>query len=393
MGKKFTARPSPEAPDRAGDACFHGGAFFEDIGEEFDDLDRRHLVISADVLDAWFPPAPSVIAALTDHLPWLLQTSPPTHSQGLIQAIARARGVPAQCVLPGAGSSNLIFLALRSWLTRSSRVLMLDPTYAEYAYVCEKIIGCHVDRLVLDRRDGYRVDLDLLEARLREVYDLVVLVNPNNPTGQHIPREDLEAVLSRLPSHSRCWVDEAYVDYCGPDESLEEFAVSSRNLVVCKSLSKAYALSGMRAAYLIANERIIEELSSLTPPWAVSLPAQVAAVHALHASDYYAACHLRTHQLRDLLAHGIQAISAPREVITGVGNWVLWFPPSSEGPAAAELVRRCRTRGLFVREFPGLDHESGADALRIAVKDLETQKHIVEILTWALGGRGSSNGN
>src|SRR5262245_15988976 len=102
--------------------CFHGGAFFEAIGEEFADLGRRHAVINADVLDAWFPPAPSVGAALAEDLPWLVRTSPPTHASGLIRAVARARGVPPACVLTGAGSSDLIFLAFRSWLTSASRV-------------------------------------------------------------------------------------------------------------------------------------------------------------------------------------------------------------------------------------------------------------------------------
>lgn len=393
MSRRSGAKAHSEATDRAGDACFHGGAFFERIGEEFDGLDRRHLVINADVLDAWFPPAPSVISAVRDHLPWLLQTSPPTHSEGLVRAVARARGVPARCVLPGAGSSHLIFLALRSWLTPSSRVLMLNPTYGEYAHVCEKMVGCKVDRLVLERRSGYRVNLDLLEARLREGYDLVVLVNPNNPTGQHIPCKDLRRVLMRLPSRSRCWVDETYVDYAGSDQSLEEFAVSSSNVVVCKSLSKVYALSGMRVAYLIANKEIVAELRSLTPPWAVSLPAQVAAVHALQASEYYVACHRRTHELRDLLAHDIRAMSGSGEVITGIGNWVLWHPPAPEVPSAAAIARRCRTRGLFVREFVALDSESGGDALRISVKDPETQKRVVEHLTWALGKSISGSGS
>lgn len=159
-------------------------------------------------------------------------------------------------------------------------------------------------------------------------------------------------------------------------------------MVVCKSLSKVYALSGVRAAYLVATEEIIEELRSLTPPWAVSLPAQVAAVYALQESDYYTTCYLKTHELRDLLARGIRTISPAGEVITGVGNWVLWYPLSSEG-SPAELVRWCRSRGLFVREVGGWERESGRDALRIAVKDRETQKHIVEILAWAMRKKGS----
>ena len=91
--------------------CFHGGAFFAAIGDEFDALDRRHAIVNADVLDAWFPPAPNVTATLSAHLPWLLQTSPPTGCEGLVRAIARARGVAPASVLSGAGSSALIFLA------------------------------------------------------------------------------------------------------------------------------------------------------------------------------------------------------------------------------------------------------------------------------------------
>src|SRR6266542_963020 len=94
---------------RQSEACYHGGAFFTAIGDAFDDLDRRHDVINADVLDAWFPPAPGVLEALRAHLDWLARTSPPTNCDGLVRTIAEVRGMPAECVLPGAGSSDLIY--------------------------------------------------------------------------------------------------------------------------------------------------------------------------------------------------------------------------------------------------------------------------------------------
>jgi histidinol-phosphate/aromatic aminotransferase/cobyric acid decarboxylase-like protein len=182
---------------------------------------RRREVINADVLDAWFPPAPGAIAALREHLPWLARTSPPAACEGMIEAISRARGVPAECLVPGAGSSDLIYRALLEWLTPSSRVLLLDPTYGEYAHVTERVIGCRVDRLELSRSDGYHLDPERLQRALADEPDLAILVNPNSPTGQHVPREVLEAVLARAPSSVRVWVDEAYTDYVGPGESLE----------------------------------------------------------------------------------------------------------------------------------------------------------------------------
>src|SRR4051794_6064484 len=92
--------------------CYHGGAFWDTIGEELDDLARGSDIINADVLDAWFDPAPNVLHQLSKHLPFAIRTSPPTNAEGLAQVIARSRGVPVECVLPGAGSSDLIFAGL-----------------------------------------------------------------------------------------------------------------------------------------------------------------------------------------------------------------------------------------------------------------------------------------
>ena len=77
----------------------------------------------------------------------------------------------------------------------------------------ENVIKCSVERFPLYREDGYVVDHDRLEAELSKEYDLAVLVNPNNPTSQHIPRQSLEELLSRVAPDTKFWIDEAYVDY------------------------------------------------------------------------------------------------------------------------------------------------------------------------------------
>ncbi len=371
-------------PFRKPAACFHGGAFFDAIGPEFDCLERRNNIINADVLDAWFPPSPEVIAALQEDLPWLLRTSPPTNCEGMARVIARVRRVPTECVLPAAGSSDTIFLAFRHWLNPSSRVLILDPTYGEYAHVLEKVIGCRVYRLTLLRGDNYRVDLDELERLFQRNYDLIALVNPNSPTGQHVERTDLEEVLHRVPTATRVWVDETYVDYAGPDQSIERFAAASQNVVVCKSMSKVYALSGVRAAYLCGPERIIAELRGITPPWAVSLPAQVAAVAALQDPDYYAARYAESRELRAELEEQLAAFEG-WEIIPGAANFLLCHLPV-DGPCAAEIVRRCRTHGLFLRDVGTMGSCFGKHALRIAVKDADTNQRILDILTRVLAG-------
>jgi histidinol-phosphate/aromatic aminotransferase/cobyric acid decarboxylase-like protein len=358
-------------------ACYHGGKFFEAVGDEFQALERLDSVINADVLDAWFPPSPKAVAAIQRHLPQILRTSPPTGCEGLIRALARARGVRPECILPGAGSSDLIFLSLRHWLTSDSRVLILDPTYGEYAHVLEDVVGCTVDRLPLQRAEQYRLEPGRLELCQAGDYDLVVLVNPNSPTGQHVPREPLEEVLRKAPPSTRIWVDETYVEYAGPGQSIEPFAARSENVIVCKSMSKTYALSGARVAYLCAGPHQLESLRPLSPPWAVSLPAQVAAVKALEDPEYYAAKYTETHVLRGELADALKPLNW--EIITGVTNFVLCHLPEN-GPDAETVVARCRERGLFLRNVATMGTCFGNRALRIAVKDAETNRRMVEIL-------------
>ena len=382
-----TAAEPPQArdqPSRMPGACYHGGAFFEAIGEDFSRLATHDTIINADVLDAWFPPAPAVIDALHRDLPWLLRTSPPTHCRGLIDTIARVRGLPAESIVCGAGSSDLIFRALSEWLRPESRVLILDPTYGEYAHVCEHVVGCTIDRLVLQRENGYRVNLDELRERLAQEYDLVVLVNPNNPTGQHLPRAELEPLLRQAPESTRFWIDEAYLEYVDGAESLERFAARSPNVVVCKSLSKVYALSGARAAYLVGAPDLVARLRVLTPPWVVSLTAQLAAVRALESPAYYRECYARTDALRAALIEELRVIDT-RIITVGTGNFLLCHLPTDR-PDAATIERQCRARGLFIRDVSRIVPRLGPHVIRLAVKDAATQRRMVDLLAGALAG-------
>ncbi|HLQ37425.1 MAG TPA: histidinol-phosphate transaminase [Planctomycetota bacterium] len=376
----------PAAAGPHGDAagCHHGGASFTAIGERFDTLLRRHEVIAADVLDAWFPPAPAVVSALQQDLPWLLRSSPPAHGTGLQQAIAEARGIPPANVLLGAGSSDLIYRAFCTWLRPESRVLLLDPSYGEYAHVCAQVVGCGHDRLQLLRAADYALDLDAWAARLQDGnYDLAVLVNPNNPTGRQLPRDQLAAALMQVPEHTRVWIDEAYLDYVDPIKSMAALAAASARVFVCKSMSKVYALSGVRVAFLCGPDAELAALRRRTPPWCVGLPAQLAAVRALQSLPYYRDCWLQTQALRAQLRAGLQQLPGGIEVRDGTANFLLCHLPAN-APTAAGLLARCRDRGLFLRDVSSMGSFDDR-TFRIAVKDGPTQTRMLAILGECLG--------
>ncbi|WP_327695249.1 histidinol-phosphate aminotransferase family protein [Streptomyces sp. NBC_00459] len=366
------------------DGCEHGGASFTAIGTDFRNLHRRHRVVAADVLDAWFPPAPGVRAALAEDPGWAARTSPPTGAEGLLAEIAAARGLPEETLTVGAGSSDLIFRAFGQWLTPESRVLLMDPGYGEYAHVTERVIGCRVDRFRLRREDGWRIDPARLAAAVGSGrYDLVVVVNPNNPTGRHAPAAELRSLIAAAPARTRWWIDEAYLGYVDLAESLADLAVTDPRVVVCTSLSKMYALSGVRAAYLVAEPVTAARLRRWTPPWPVGLPAQLAAVAALRDPAYYTGCWLRTHALRRRLAADLAGLDEAVVVEEGVANFLNVTLPYG-GPSAAQVVAECRRHDVYLRDLSPLSPEYQGRTVRIAVRDTVENARIVAAFRAAL---------
>ena len=366
------------AEDKEGDSCFHGGAFFEGIGVEFNNLDEKDNIISADVLDAWFPPAPKIQEVIQSYLPWIIKTSPPTNSEGYIKTISKHRTLNRESILPGAGSSDLIFRIFNQWLRPSSKVLILDPTYGEYSHILNKIIKCKVERLELKREEGYNINIDKLREKLNQKFDLFVWVNPNSPTGLHINKNEVERLLVNNKGCERIWIDETYVEYAGREQTLERFAEKSNNVFVCKSMSKVYALSGLRAAYLCANPKNIRPLKRITPPWVISLPAQIAATYALKQEDYYIKKYQETHELRDKLELQLKQIGID-EIIPGIANFIM-FHVSNDKFSASRIVNECKIKKLYLRDLSGMGTSFEDDAIRMAVKDLNTNNKMIAIL-------------
>jgi histidinol-phosphate/aromatic aminotransferase/cobyric acid decarboxylase-like protein len=177
------------------------------------------------------------------------------------------------------------------------------------------------------------------------------------------------------------------VDFVGRGSSLEAFAANSENVIVCKSMSKAYALSGARVAYLCAGAHQLEELRAITPPWVVGLPAQIAAVYALQDPDYYSARYRETAMLREDLAAQLGSLGL--RVVPGVANFLLCHLPTP-GPRAAAVVSSCREHGVFLRDAAGMGACFDEPAVRIAVKDARSNERVVKVLADVLGARSAT---
>ncbi|MGW0807743.1 aminotransferase class I/II-fold pyridoxal phosphate-dependent enzyme [Nonomuraea sp. NPDC002799] len=249
-------------------------------------------------------------------------------------------------------------------------------------------VAAHGGRTVvaLGRADGWRLDLNRLRDTLRERYDLVVIVNPNNPTGVYTDADELRRVIEDAPGGTRFWLDEAYAEYVAGARSLEPYAAASGNVVVCKSMSKMYALSGLRVAYLAGPAEIVAGIRRWAPPWGVSLPAQIAAVHALRDPGHYAARWAETRTLRAGVARGLAAIGGDLRVDESVANFVLLTLPRG-GPGAGRLVAACRRRGVFLRDLSPMSPAFEGRTVRVSVRDAAANERVAATVATALRDR------
>lgn len=323
--------------------------------------------VRADVLDAWFDPSPRVLDTIAHHTSSLeMRTTPPSVAQPLVKKIAEIRGVLGDNVVVGAGSSDLMYRCFPLWLTKASRVLLATPTYGEYPHIVKHVIRCQVTEV------SFR-DLRGLAEKAKD-YDLLILVNPNSPTGVY--SSGLQSVLENVPASTRIWVDETYIDYVGSSFSLEHFAAKSPNVVVCKSMSKVYALSGMRVAYLCGSPLQIQTIRHYTPPWILGRAVIAAAIAALEDVDYYKERFAQTHAFRKKLTMEVNKLGF--EVEKGAcANFILCKVPN--GVDATKLIERMKRNKVFVRDGCGVP-----GMLRITVLSEEENALVVNALQQSL---------
>jgi histidinol-phosphate/aromatic aminotransferase/cobyric acid decarboxylase-like protein len=361
--------------------AFHGGASFDALGSDFAALERRTGIVDADVLDAWYEPSPRVLATLREHLPWLVKTSPPTHGDGLRAAIAKRHGLAPGHVLVGGGTSALMYQALPRLVRPGDAVALLDPTYGEYRHLCEGVLRARVVTCDLDERDGFRPDPARIADTVRaQNASLLVLVNPNSPTGAALDAGGLRALLALLPATTRVWIDETYVDFAPDVPTAEPLVAADPRVLVAKSMSKFFALSGLRVGYLCGEPRLLAELEPWNPPWSAGLLAQVAAMRALEDYGWYRERAAETRALRAELAARIDALPGLR-TFPGAANFVLF---ATARVPAAELVARCRERSVFLRDCASLSPRLLDRFVRTAVKDRAGNARIAAALAAAL---------
>lgn len=292
------------------------------------------------------PPLPGVRTAAEAALD-TLNLTPDPFSSDLVARVAEHHGVAAERVLAGVGSGALLQQFLQVHAGPGTEVVHPWPSFEMYPLM---IRNAGASAVGVPLRDSAH-DLDAMAAAVTERTRVVLLCNPNNPTGSILTAEQITGFLDRIPSDVHVVLDEAYIDFAtGTDETIAdgiELARTDHRLTIARTFSKSYGLLGMRVGYLLGAEPVMAALKPSALFFRVSGPAQAAAAAALAASEVMRAQCAEVAAERDRLREGLLAHGIP---VPASGGNFLWLPL---GGANQRFVDRCAERGVVVREIAG----------------------------------------
>lgn len=238
----------------------------------------------------------------------------------VLRRYAEYAGVTPEQVLVSRGADEAIELVIRAFCEPGQDAVMFcPPTYGMYTVSAETL---GVARRIVPATADWQLDLPAIRAQMEGV-KVIFVCSPNNPTGNLLRRDDILQLLEDSAGRAIVVVDEAYIEFC-PHATCAPLLAQYPHLVILRTLSKAFALAGLRCGFALANPPVIGLLQKVIAPYPVPQPVADIAAQALSDTGLD---RMRTHVAntlhnRALLADGLRRNPLCREVYTGEGNWL-----------------------------------------------------------------------
>jgi L-threonine-O-3-phosphate decarboxylase len=293
-----------------------------------------------------YGPPPAAQAAMRKALEAAAGRYPDRQALSLRRALSSHLNVPMESILAGNGSAELLWLTALAYLESGDTALLVGPTFGEYAQAA-RMTGAQVSFWTARPEDGFLPQPDGIAAALAHThYRMVFVCNPNNPTGQFIDPAHLGEWADHNPD-TLFVIDEAYLAFGRHLDSA--IPLGRPNLLVLRSMTKDYALAGMRLGYAVGHPQVIAALSRVQPPWSVNALAQAAGIAALGETAYVAECADKLRAAKDELCTALRSLgyaplsSVVHYFLLPVGNGAVFR--ASLRPYGL-LIRDCASFGL-----------------------------------------------
>ena len=331
-------------------APYQGGRPISEVAREFG-LDEAKIVKLASNENPLGMPESArraMLAAVAD-----IGRYPDSNGFDLKQTISAKYGVPQDWITLGNGSNDILELAAHAFVEPGQSVVYSQYSFAVYALATQAVGGRAIVVPALD----YGHDLAAMAKAIGADTKLVFIANPNNPTGTFISAAEIEAFLRQVPQNVVVVLDEAYNEYLAPELQYDSIAWVRQypNLLVSRTLSKAYGLAGLRIGFGIAQPSITDLLNRIRQPFNVNSMAQAAAVAALNDSAFLRkSAQVNTEGYRQL-TQTFEEMGL--KYVPSYGNFVLVKVGNDDG-AGARVNLALLKQGIIVRPVGnyGLPH-------------------------------------
>lgn len=332
--------------------------------------DRRYIKLNTN--ENPFPPAPAVQQVLANFSAEELRLYPDPEALELRRAFAERYGLAQDQVFCGNGSDEVLALIFYSFFDRAfGPVLFPDITYSFYPVFCS-FHGLDFTTIPLD--DEYRIRItEYIEKASGIEYSGIIFANPNAPTGIALSLAEIEVLLKQVRSDRLVVIDEAYVDFGA--ESAVSLIERFPNLLIAGTLSKSYALAGLRLGYAFGAAPLIEALHCAKDSfnsYPISRLGQKLGCAALGDPDYFFRQRDRLMAIRESTADELRR----REfrVLPSMTNFLFTSPPDGR---AVDLFSSLKKKGILVRYF---DKARIDNFLRISIGTAEEMKRLIEAI-------------
>ncbi len=299
---------------------------------------------------------------------------PDPDTRALRQKIAAHHGIDPGNILCGNGSTELIYLVAGAFAPE--KALITAPAFSEYGRAVARAGRSKqaggVEELYLRREENFSVRVDEFIDAMQGA-DMAFLCNPNNPAGSLLRRDKvLEIAEAAREGECLLIIDEAFIDF-SPGASVVDAVRNNPYLAVLRSMTKFYALAGLRIGYGIFHKDIVKTIKEYKEPWTVNNLAQKAAIAALDDGPYADATFRLIETEKAYMAKGLQL--AGIEFFPSAANYYLL-----KTGKAAEIIKDLRKIGILVRDcsnFKGLD----GSYIRVAVKSHRDNEMLLKELS------------
>lgn len=290
----------------------------------------------------------------------------------LKQKIAERFGVKAEQIVLGNGSNDILELAARTFVTNIDSVVYAQYAFAVYMLATQAVGATGIEVRAAD----YGHDLEAMLAAIQPNTKLVFIANPNNPTGTLCRPGDIVEFLEKCPAQVLVVLDEAYTEYLPKEKRPDSIALSRQfpNLIVSRTLSKAYGLAGLRIGFAIAAPEVADLMNRVRQPFNVNSLAQAAAVAVLDDIDYLRETVKVNQDGMKQITDAFIRLGVP--FIPSYGNFITFHVGDG-----AILNRFMLEHGVIIRPLAGYGMP---DSLRVSIGLPHENQRFIEVLEKAL---------